>query len=469
MPDRKGKCIVSFGGGWSTDFGPSSNNPPQGNSLVVPWLLNADNIVLKLDGGFRKLGGATKLNSVQQTETAIAVPFQGIIDVWFQGTAGSETQKRVGYAGTQLVKEDVDGTWDVIKTGLTANKEPCFEMFTDIVFWANDSHSDVPQQWDGSAGSTSNVGGTPPTFSFMVKHKNRMWASGVAGAPSRLYYSVSLDGNDWVGVGSGSIDIDPSDGDRITGLKSHKNELLIFKGTHRQSIHRITGSSPTGADAFARIPFITGVGSINHNGIFTVNDDLVFPSPRGIHSLAATAAYGDYVEAFLSRPILSYYQDNLNHTVLYKNWGVNYLTTGQAIWTFAKSGGTAKNVYLVYDYRFQPGRWISWSKDSPYLAANCLAVIENAARKHRLYIGTTDGYVYEVDNTTRSIGTSGPYTADVRTPFLNMGTSALLKTAEEGYLTLLPTGNFDLTVGYIRDRGAEQTVPITQSIGDTLD
>ncbi len=50
-----------------------------------------------------------------------------------------------------------------------------------------------------------------------------------------------------------------------------------------------------------------------------------------------------------------------------------------------------------------------------------------------------------------------------------MGTSALLKTAEEGYITLLPTGNFDLTVGYIRDRGGEQTIPITQTIGDTLD
>lgn len=468
MPDRKGKCVVSFAGGWSTDFGPSSNIAPQGNALPIPWLLNADNVTLKLDGGFHKLGGATKLNSAQVTEGGSGVPFQGIIDVWFQGTAGTETQKRFAQAGTKLLKEDVDGVWDVLTTGLTADKEPCFEIFNDSVFWASDGHVDTPQRWDGAAGSTSNVGGTPPTFSFMVKHKNRMWAAGVASNPSRLYYSGALDGNDWVGATSGSIDIDPSDGDRITGLKSHKNELLVFKGTHRQSIHRITGSSPSGSDAFARIPFVTGVGSINHNGIFTVNDDLVFPSPRGIHSLAATAAYGDYVEAFLSRPILTYYQDSLNHTVLNKNWGVNYLSTGQAIWTFAKSGGTAKNVYLAYDYRFQPGRWISWSKDSPYIAANCLAIIENSARKHRLFAGTTSGYVYELDRTSHVIDTSTAYTADVRTPFLNLGTSALLKTSEEAYITILPTGSASFTFGYTRDRNAEQTTSITQVTGDTL-
>ena len=195
---------------------------------------------------------------------------------------------------------------------------------------------------------------------------------------------------------------------------------------------------------------------------------MVFASPRGIHSLAATAAYGDYVEAFLSRPILTYYQDNLNHTVLYQNWGVNYLTTGQAIWTFAKAGGTTKNVYLIYDYRFQPGRWISWSKDNAYISANCLAVMENSARKHRLFAGTTNGYVYELDRTSHTIDASTAYTVDVRTPFLNLGTSALLKTPEEAYLTIFPTGSNTFNFAYVRDSNAEQSSMISQSTGDTL-
>jgi hypothetical protein len=468
MPSQKGKTVVSFGGGWATDFGPSSTNAPQGNSLVVPFFTNLDNATLTLDGGFHKLGGAAKLNSTQVTESGSGVAVQGLIDVWFQGTSGSETQKRFAYIGTKLLKDDADGTWDELTTGLVADREPCFAIFEDEVFWASDSNVDTPRRWDGSAGSTSAVGGTPPTFSFMVTHKNRMWAAGVASAPSRLYYSGSLDANDWVGATAGSIDIDPSDGDRITGLRSHKNELIVFKGPHRQSIHRITGSSPSGSDAFARETFVNGIGSVNHNGIFTINDDLVFTSPRGIHSLAATAAFGDYIEAFLSRPILSYYQDSLNHSVLYKNWGANYSTTGQAIWTMPKSGGSVKNVYLVYDYRFQPGRWISWSKDSAYVAANCLAVIENSARKHRIFAGTTNGYVYEIDRSSHVIDSSTAYTVDVKTPFLNFGTSAHLKTIEDGFMTLRPTGTSTVTFGYTRDRQAEQTIAIDQTVGDTL-
>lgn len=469
MADNKGKCVISFGGGWATDFGPAFTNSPSGNSLSIPFLLNAENVVFELDGGPHKVGGAQKLNTVQVTESGSGVPVHGLIDVWFQGTAGTETQKRFAYIGTKLLKEDVDGTWDVLNTGLETDKIPAFEIFKDLVFWASTSTVDVPKRWDGSAGTASNVGGTPPQFAFMVKHKNRMFAAGVASQPSRLYYSVDLDPNSWVAAGSGSIDIDPDDGDRITGLVTHKNELLIFKGPHRLSIHRITGSSPTGADAYARVPFVTGVGGVNHNTIFRVGDDLVFASPRGLHSLAATAAYGDYVEAFLSRPILTYYQDDLNHAVLHNSWGVNYQAKGLALWTFAKAGGTTRDVLLAYDYRFQPGRWVKWDSATGYLAANCLAVLEKAtSRKHRLFAGTTSGYVYELDDTARRIDSGTAYTADVKLPFINLGSSAILKTVEDGFLSLNPKGSYTTTVGWTRDRNAEQTVAVSQTSGDVL-
>jgi len=461
--DKKGKAIVTFGGGWATDFGPGFIGAPQANTLQVPFLLTADNLTYELDGGVHKVGGASKLNSVAVSSGSNA--FHGLTDVFFQGTGGNETHKRFAYVGTSLQKEDIDGTWDSLTTGLEDNKEPCFEIFNDLVFWASSSTVDVPQEWDGAAGSTSAVGGTPPNFAFMVKHKNRMFASGVAGHPSRLYYSAALDPDDWVGVGSGSIDIDPDDGDRITGIVSHKNELIIFKGPHRFSIHRMTGSSPSGSDAFAIVPFVTGVGSVNHNGIFRVNDDLVFPSSRGIHSLAATASYGDYVEAFLSRPISTYYRDELNASTLNTCQGVNYQARGCAVWTFAKAGGTAKNVMLVYDYRFQPGRWIRWHN---YVDAKSIAILQTSAGKPRLHAGTTGGFVYELDTTARSIDSSTSYTFRVETPFCNLGTSAIMKSAEDFFVSIFPKGDYDLTFGYVRDRNAEQTQLINQVAGDTL-
>ena len=463
--DSLQKTVLQFAGGWATDFGPSFTGAPQGNALSIPFLLSADNLTYELDGAPHKVGGASRLNSSAITGGTTTV--HGLFDAWFQGSSGSETQKELCYAGTRILKMDaMDGTWDELTTGLEDSREPCFEMFNDSVLFATTSTVDVPQTWDGSASATSNLGGSPPNFSFMVRHKNRVFAAGVASNPSRLYYCASLDAADWTSAGNaGSIDIDPSDGDRITGLVSHKNELLVFKGPNRLSIHRITGSSPSD---FARVPFVTGVGSVNHNSLFRVNDDIVFTSPRGIHSLAATAAYGDYIEAFLARPILTYYQDTLNASTLEKGWGVNYQAKGLAIWNFAKSGGTTKNVYLVYDYRFQPGRWCSWGKTNSYQNGHSLAILQTTARKHRLFAGTSDGYVSQLDIAARSINSSTGYTMEVTTPFLNFGTSSVLKAAHSGFWSLLPKGSAAMTFGYTRDTSTEDTVSISQSSGPVL-
>ena len=69
------------------------------------------------------------------------------------------------------------------------------------------------------------------------------------------------------------LDIDPGDGDRITGLVSHKNELWVFKGPHKGSIHRITGTSNSD---WARTTFIEGVGAVWQNSIFRFGDDIGF-------------------------------------------------------------------------------------------------------------------------------------------------------------------------------------------------
>ena len=468
MPDRLTKVIVTVGGGWATDFGPVFTGAPQGNALILPFLLRADNVTYELDGAPHKVGGSS-LYGPRLDESGTAVSVQGLYDFWLQGTAGSETQNYITYAGTQLLRStSLSESWSVIKTGLETAKEPCFETFTAKMIWASTSNVDVPQQWDGSAGTTSDLGAGAPNFAFHVKHKNLLFAAGVAANPSRLYFSDTLDPTTWSGGGSGSIDIDPDDGDRITGIVSHKNELIVFKGPNRLSVHRITGSSASGTDAFARVPFITGVGGINHNGLFRINDDLVFPSPRGIHSLAATAAFGDYVEAFLARPILSHYQDSLNHTVLHTNWGVNYQAKGLAVWSFAPSGTTTKRVYLVYDYRFQPGRWASWGINTPYVNANCLAIMQVLGRKHVLFAGTTGGYVHQLTVSDRSIASGTAYTGDVLTPFINFGSSALKKNTHTGFWSLNPKGTYNFTTEYTRDSNAAQSVAIAQGGGNTL-
>ena len=458
--------LLTYGGGWATDFGPSFPGSPQGGVLTVPFLPTADNLRYELDGAPRKFGGSVRLNAAQVKEGSVNSTFEGLYDYWTQGTGGSETQTRVAVAGTQILKDDGDGVWDVIGSGFTAGAQPSFETFNDRLIVTTDSTAHTPQIYT-QTGNVANLGGSPPNFSIVVKHKNRVWAAGVASKPSRLYYSGNLDEADWTGSTSGSIDIDPSDGDRITGLAAHKNDLFVFKGPNTLSIHRISGSSPTGSDAFARIPFVTGVGSVNHNGIFRRGDDIFFPSPKGLHSLATTAAYGDYEESFLSYPFHSFYQETLNPSTLSKCWGVDYQGRSTAMWLFAK-GGVAKNVALLYDYRFKPGRWSTLGKDSAYASMNCLAVMQNAVRRHVLMAGGTDGFVRVLDMNARSIDTATAYTMTVEYPYLNLGSSAYVKSIEDGWLTLQPKGAYNITLKYQYDTLAATSVTISQAGGNVL-
>jgi hypothetical protein len=148
---------------------------------------------------------------------------------------------------------------------------------------------------------------------------------GAALAPLLL---KTLDADDWTRAAtSGTIDIDPDDGDGITAIASHKNDLWVFKGPYKGSIHRITGSANTGSDSFARIPFISGIGAVSHNTIFKFRDDLGFMwSDCTIHSLAATAAYGDFNESALSRPIHRYMREHVNFAQLKRAWAATHVS-----------------------------------------------------------------------------------------------------------------------------------------------
>ena len=463
MPDVRQKTLITFGGGWATDFGPVVPTPPKDGILELPYLLTAQNCLYELDGAPRKLGGTTRIN------TTAASTIYGFTDAWFQGAAAAETQLQVAYAGTTyLSMAGLDGTWTSRKTGLEDSKHPCFEMFkgtnaSEMLVMTTTSTVDVPQKMV-STGTVSNLAGSPPQFAIMARHQNRLWAAGVASAPSRLYYSESLDPETWSGGGSGSIDIDPGDGDRITGLASHKNDLFIFKGPNRLSIHRISGATPA---TFARVPFVDGVGAFNQSCIYRVNDDLVFADSRGFHSLEATAAYGDYVQAFLSRPILRSYQADINLNAMTTTWGANYQGRGLALWTVPGTGGTAKNTYYVYDYRFRPGRWALWSG---YQAANCLGTILDTNRRKQVFAGDVSGYLYQLNANNQSITNGGTaYTYKVLTPFVNFGSSAIMKNAVHGFLSVAPKGAYNTTFGWTRDINAEQTALVNQAgAGNTL-
>jgi len=459
MPSRRKTVPLTFQGGWAPSLGPQTAD--------ISHLVNAENIYWEFDGGFRKIPGAKRVNSSQLTESGSAITFMSLFDYWKSGTGGTATQKRMAYAGTQLWKDDLDGTWDSLTTGLESGKLGHFTTFNDLCIWSSTSTVDVPQSWNQTDAATSNLAGSPPNFSFAVPHRGRMWAAGVASVPSRLYYSALDNAEDWTGAGSGSIDIDLNDGDNITGAISHKQRLWVFKGPNRGSIHYITGSAPTGTDAFARVPFVREVPLVSQQTIISYLNDIAFISTRGIHSLTATEQFGDMKDGFLSFPIQGIFSGDRDPTIDVNNLvfsqGVNHPSRGVLLWAVRQSGQTNNNLVIAYDYRFQPGRF---SLLNAYSAASLSMQLYLGQPK--LFSGGYDGYALRHDEADRSI-VSTAYTARVTTPFIHHGVPELMKQTAWLRVGYAPKGTAAITAQWQNDDGTAASTTFTQTGGATLD
>jgi hypothetical protein len=459
----------SFGGGWATDFGTDAELSLQIDAfgvanVTLPFLVDADNSVFELDGGPHKAPGAVKLNS---SVVESGADIRGIFDFWIQGTSGSPTQKRIIHAGTKILKDDSDGTFDDLFTGLEADKVPDYTIFGDLLIVASDSAVDVPRSWDGT--TAQNLAGSPPNFAFSVEHKNRVWAAGNVAAPSTLYFAVSEDGADWTGSGSGNIKIALDDGDKITGLASHRGDLFVFKGPYKGSIHRITGSAPTGSDAFARRPFIqSGLGCVAHNSIFNFGSDLGFMWADGsVHSLNATAEFGDFDTVALSRPIHKWMLENVNFSALNTVSCVTSQRLGITLMAYPITGGSVPNVLLMMDFRFSPVRWSLWSS---FTKAICLgSVIDTASSNIPIvFSGDTDGFVRKLEQTARSIDGADGLSYKITSPVMNYSMPHIMKTLANIGIGFRQQNDQDVTFGWTRDNNTQQTQIVNQQGGTGL-
>ncbi len=463
MTSRNHQLLHSFDGGWATDFGSYYDADLRTGNVSIPFLVEAQNVVYRLDGGPRKAPGTARLNSAALNSGAV---IKGLVDLWLSGTGGSSTQHRVLHSSTFAMKDDADGAFTNIKTGLEADKIPSYSMYGDLLIYTSDSTTDVPQSWDGT--TNQDLAGSPPNFAFSVVHKNRIWAAGVAANPSKVYYSALNNAESWTGAGSGDIDVDTDDGDRITGLVSHKDVLWIFKGPNKGSIQRITGSAPTGNDPFAKRPFTKGVGAVWHNSIFRFRDDIGFLwSDGNVYSLTAVERFGDFTETSLTRPIRTWIDDHVNFSRLQHAWAATLDAQGAVLFTLAIDSSTNNNAMLMLDYRSEPVRWSRWDAFS----GGCVAQVVDPDDSSRRTImsGGNDGFVRKHYQTDRSIDGLTSISYRVTTPSTDYGLPFHVKTLESLGLLLVARGISNIQLSWDRDVGATQSQAIAQEGGATLD
>lgn len=456
----------TIGGGWQPDASPSAEAAlDRDQRIVIPYLRDAKNVVFGPPGSvqeLRKIFGLAKVNGAAM-ESGAAVA--GLFDYWRFAGSLTGTQRRIVHVGTTIKADNADGTFSDIRTGRTSGAIPCYFVMNDELVIASDG--DVPQLYDGT--TCADLGGTPPNFSFGVQHKNRAWAAGVAAAGSTLYYSVQDNHEDWTGSGSGSILIDSADGDRITGLVSHKDRLFVFKGPNKGSIYMITGSSPTGTDAFAKVPFVYGLGAACHRAIFPYGNDIGFMTPYGaIHSLRATDAFGSFALASLSNGLNDYLGEHLNFNRIKHVQSENDSLNGRVYFTVSIDASATHNLIAIMDYRFDPVRFTY--ADSTWKAAAALATVKDASGNGRplIMFGGYDGFVRK-PTTSSSVDGSSAITSKATTPFLHYGLPQLMKTVNGGAVTIVPLNSGNFEVRWFRDSNAYQYETIAQGGSAVLD
>ena len=463
MTTRSQNLRHRFEGGWATDLGPTVDVvPDESGKVPIPFLTAAENVFYELDGGVHKIGGTAKLNSSALESGAV---IRGLYDYWAQGTLGAPVRRRVVHVSDKVLRDADDGNFaTTLFSGLSSTAVPNYSTFDDLLIMANDSTTDVPKSFDGT--TAQNLAGSPPRFSFSVVHHGRQFAAGNYTSPSTIYYTSAFNPEDWIGAGSGSILIEPNDGDMITGLASFKNELWIFKGPNKGSINRLVGSTPS---TFALEPFIkSGLGAAWQNSIFQFKDDLGFVSQYGtVHSLVATSAFGDFNEAALSLPIHGWLREHLNYNRLRFISAANDPLNGYVLFTLAIDSSTNNNIILMMDYRRYPQgpvRWASW----PAKQAGALNLFVDTNGLRRILLGGNDGYVRRDNVLDRSIDGTTAYTAKATTPHLNYGDPMLMKNITAAAVGLAPKGNYDLTFTWMRDDASAQSVTLDQGGGDVL-
>lgn len=189
----------------------------------------------------------------------------------------------IGAGGTNLYSISTGGTVTSIASGLT-NNAPWEFVQSQVVGGQGPLYGmngiDTPQQWSGT-GSTANwtaTTGTVPNGKYMVLAGNRIWVSGVAANPSRVYFS------DLIPANSGPITwptanvaiFDENDGAPITGLGHVGPYILVTKA---RKLYLITDFNTGDARRLS-----DNIGCISHRSIAQAPEGTYFlAEDRGVY------------------------------------------------------------------------------------------------------------------------------------------------------------------------------------------
>ena len=267
-------------------------------------LETAKNIIINNRGSLKKKPGIRRIDYIGNDKRTL----QGAVH--FFATSGGAQRSEI----IRVIGGRIEAIRDGIAVDLGVSVHPSdvvtFERFANVLIIHLESSPPQRYTIGGTLSDLTLASGhddSPPTFSRA--HDFRLWYSGRPESPHTITVSIINNPQDYTLVnGAFQMLVNDGDGDPqgITGLSPpFRGDLFAYK---YNSIYRIYRNSLWyGID-----PITHEVGTVHHNTIVTVQNDVFSVSHGAINSLMNTEKYGAVEEATISSPIYDYFQDIVN-------------------------------------------------------------------------------------------------------------------------------------------------------------
>jgi len=413
-------------------------------------------------------GGTAKLNGTAITGSPEVL---GLFNAWYEnGNSFIITACNDG-----VIYKDYTTS---LKTGMSTTNKFGMVMGENKLFITDGAN--IPQIWDGSAGSTSNITSTPTDWTgsnypqYMVVHgresSQRMCAFGCPSNLKSVYISDVGDMEDFSDANVVIINMDTGDGYGIVGAIDFGDRLLCFGKTKAfvldDTSTTVANWGFVGAQWFG--------GAAHHRLIVRTPNDVVAMMEDGeIYSITSAQTYGDYKMASLTRPSFmhKWIKDNVNLQYIDECHAV-YDPKIRAVRVFVRRNGqTQVDTDLVYYIDRNPKE--AWMiHDNKNSASGHSAAVSAQIRKTNLtrsvITGDYSGFVWELEKTAKNDDGNGYY-AGLRTPALHFGNPRADKLYRLFRAIIKPTGSYSINVRIWIDGVAQTSQTITLAgTGDTF-
>jgi hypothetical protein len=275
---------------------------------------------------------------------------------------------------------------------------------------------------------------------FCVIHDKHLVVGGAATAPNTIYYSNTLadsdDLTDFTGTGSGSIVLD----DQVVGLKSFRDDLIIFCSNSIYKLENINNSS-----TITVTPITQNVGCLDGNSIQEIGGDLIFLSPDGIRTVAGTARIGDVELGSVSRQIQSLIGTLASSVNSFRISSTVLRSKSQYRLFYSSATATSSTSKGIIGTITPNG--FEWSETLGIQAHGLTSGFDKDGIE-KTYHGDKDGYIYVHDdgNYFTPAGTATNIYAEYQTPNFDFGDVGTRKTLLYTRLSITPEGDSQPTL-----------------------